>query len=208
MISVAIVDDDKEVRDGIAVLINGTEGYRCVGAFANAEEALERIPGSPIDVVLMDINMPQISGIECVTKLKLREPRLQIMMLTSFEDDEKIFQSLVAGASGYLLKKTPPAKLLEAIEEVHHGGSPMSNQIARKVVETFQRSGPPAGETVGLTAREQEILSHLAKGYRYKEIADTLFISVETVRTHLRNIYDKLHVRSRTEAVLKYLNKQ
>lgn len=207
MITVAIVDDDKDVRDGIAVLINGTSGYQCVGAYASAEEAIEQIPKSAIDVVLMDINMPQISGIECVTKLKLRQPSLQIMMLTSFEDDDKIFQSLLAGASGYLLKKTPPAKLLEAIEEIHKGGSPMSNQIARKVVETFQRSASPQDETINLTQREQEILSHLAKGYRYKEIADALFISVETVRTHLRNIYDKLHVRSRTEAVLKYLKR-
>lgn len=207
MITVAIVDDDKDVRDGIAVLINGTSGYQCVGAFASAEEAIGQIPKFAIDVVLMDINMPQTSGIECVTKLKLRQPSLQIMMLTSFEDDDKIFQSLLAGASGYLLKKTPPAKLLEAIEEIHKGGSPMSNQIARKVVETFQRSASAVNETVNLTQREQEILSHLAKGYRYKEIADTLFISVETVRTHLRNIYDKLHVRSRTEAVLKYLKR-
>jgi DNA-binding NarL/FixJ family response regulator len=207
MITVAIVDDDKDVRDGIAVLINGTAGYQCVGAYSNAEEAVDQIPRFAIDVVLMDINMPQVSGIECVTKLKLRQPSLQIMMLTSFEDDEKIFQSLLAGASGYLLKKTPPAKLLEAIEEIHNGGSPMSNQIARKVVETFQRGKSVADETIGLTQREQEILSHLAKGYRYKEIADALFISVETVRTHLRNIYDKLHVRSRTEAVLKYLKR-
>ena len=207
MITVAIVDDDKDVRDGIAVLINGTGGYQCVGAYASAEEAIDQIPKAAIDVVLMDINMPQVSGIECVTKLKQRQPSLQIMMLTSFEDDDKIFQSLLAGASGYLLKKTPPAKLLEAIEEIHKGGSPMSNQIARKVVETFQRSASPQDETINLTQREQEILSHLAKGYRYKEIADTLFISVETVRTHLRNIYDKLHVRSRTEAVLKYLKR-
>ena len=141
MITVAIVDDDKDVRDGIAILINGTSGYQCVGAFSGAEQALDQIPRLAIDVVLMDINMPQISGIECVTKLKLLQPSLQIMMLTSFEDDEKIFQSLLAGASGYLLKKTPPAKLLEAIEEIYNGGSPMSNQIARKVVETFQRGG-------------------------------------------------------------------
>ena len=155
----------------------------------------------------MDINMPNTSGIECVAKLKALQPTLQIMMLTSFEDNEKIFQSLIAGASGYLLKKTPPTKLLEAIDELHNGGSPMSNQIARKVVETFRTQPVGSKDTVGLTEREQEILSHLAKGYRYKEIADTLFISVETVRTHLRNIYEKLHVRSRTEAVLKYFNK-
>jgi len=207
MIRVVIVDDDTEVRDGIAFLINGTEGYRCVGSYGSAEEALERVPRLEVDVVLMDINMPRTSGIECVAKLKQERPALQIMMLTAFEDDEKIFQSLVAGASGYLLKKTPPAKLLDAIDELYHGGSPMSSQIARKVVETFQGGGGSSKETVGLTEREHEILSHLAKGYRYKEIADALFISVETVRTHLRNIYEKLHVRSRTEAVLKYLRK-
>ncbi|HTX18193.1 MAG TPA: response regulator transcription factor [Bacteroidota bacterium] len=207
MIRVVIVDDDAEVRDGIAFLINGTQGYRCVGSYGSAQEALEHVPRLEVDVVLMDINMPNTSGIECVAKLKQERPALQIMMLTAFEDDEKIFQSLVAGASGYLLKKTPPAKLLEAIEELHHGGSPMSSQIARKVVETFQWGRSSAKETVDLTEREHEILSHLAKGYRYKEIADALFISVETVRTHLRNIYEKLHVRSRTEAVLKYLKK-
>jgi DNA-binding NarL/FixJ family response regulator len=207
MINVAIVDDDREVREGIALLINGTQNYRCVGAYGSAQEAIEQIPRLEVHVVLMDINMPHTSGIECVVRLKHLQPSLQIMMLTSFEDDEKIFQSLVAGASGYLLKKTPPAKLLEAIEELHNGGSPMSNQIARKVVETFQPWGNASKDTVGLTQREQEILSHLAKGYRYKEIADALFISVETVRTHLRNIYEKLHVRSRTEAVLKYFNK-
>ncbi|HTR80466.1 MAG TPA: response regulator transcription factor [Bacteroidota bacterium] len=207
MIHVVIVDDDSEVRNGIAMLINGTHGYRCVGAYGNAQEALDQVPHLSVDVVLMDINMPNTSGIECVAKLKALQPTLQIMMLTSFEDNEKIFQSLIAGASGYLLKKTPPTKLLEAIDELHNGGSPMSNQIARKVVETFRTQPVGSKDTVGLTEREQEILSHLAKGYRYKEIADTLFISVETVRTHLRNIYEKLHVRSRTEAVLKYFNK-
>ena len=207
MINVAIVDDDREVRDGIVLLINGTQNYRCVGAYGSAQEAVDRIPELDVQVVLKDINMPHMSGIECVVRLKNLQPSLQIMMLTSFEDDEKIFQSLVAGASGYLLKKTPPAKLLEAIEEIYHGGSPMSNQIARKVVETFQSGGNSSKEMIGLTQREQEILSHLAKGYRYKEIAEALFISVETVRTHLRNIYEKLHVRSRTEAVLKYLKK-
>jgi len=129
------------------------------------------------------------------------------MMLTVFEDDEKIFQSLLAGASGYLLKKTPPAKLLEAIQDLRHGGSPMSSQIARKVVQTFQIAGESRKATENLSPREHEILSYLSRGFRYKEIADTLFISVETVRTHLRNIYEKLHVRSRTEAVLKYLKK-
>ena len=155
------------------------------------------------DVVLMDINLPRMSGIECTRRLKERQPDVPIMMLTIYEDDEKIFDSLTAGASGYLLKKTPPAKLLDAILELHNGGSPMSSRIARKVVETFRALGTSSKEIENLSKRESEILSHLAKGYRYKEIADTLFISIETVRTHIRNIYEKLHVRSRSEAVLK-----
>jgi DNA-binding NarL/FixJ family response regulator len=151
----------------------------------------------------MDINLPGMSGIECTRALKAANPAMPIMMLTVYENDEQIFESLKAGATGYILKKTPPAKLLESLEDLHRGGAPMSGLIARKVVTAFQRVIPSAKETENLSKREQEILSHLAKGYRYKEIADALFISVETVRTHLRNIYDKLHVRSRAEAVLK-----
>ena len=206
-INVVIVEDIEEIRNGLAALINGSEEFTCAGVYATGEEALENIPGINSSVVLMDINLPGISGIECIAKLKLQDPSVQFMMLTVFEDEEKIFESLKAGASGYLLKKTPPAKLLEAIHDVYLGGSPMSNGIARKVVQTFQQLGPSQSETDNLSKREQEILSYLAKGYRYKEIADLLYISVETVRTHLRNIYEKLQVRSRTEAVLKYLKK-
>ncbi|MDP1676362.1 MAG: response regulator transcription factor [Bacteroidota bacterium] len=206
-ITVAIVEDLDDIRNGLSVLINGSEGFRCVGTFPNGVEALAAIPALLPDVVLMDIDMPKMNGIECIYRLKKKLPLLQIVMLTVFEDDEKIFQSLQAGASGYLLKKTQPAKLLESIEELHNGGSPMSSQIARKVVATFQQPTIVFNAALALSQREQEILSYLAKGFRYKEIADTLFISVETVRTHLRNIYEKLHVRSRTEAVLKYLNK-
>ncbi len=207
IITVAIVEDLDDIRNGLAVLINGSQGFQCVGVFPNGEEALKEIPTLKPDVVLMDIDMPKMNGIDCIKALKQHLPTLQITMLTVFEDDEKIFQSLQAGASGYLLKKTQPAKLLEAIQELFDGGSPMSSQIARKVVATFQQPATVSNTAQTLSQREQEILSYLAKGFRYKEIADTLFISVETVRTHLRNVYEKLHVRSRTEAVLKYLNK-
>jgi DNA-binding NarL/FixJ family response regulator len=155
----------------------------------------------------MDIQLPRMSGIECVEKLKVQNPDIQVMMLTVYEDDEKVFKSILAGASGYILKRTPPAELLEAIRELHEGGSPMSDQIARKVVQAFQQMGKSSKETENLSSREMEILSYLARGYNDKEIADKLFLSIKTVRTHLRNIYKKLHVRSRTEAVLKYLRK-
>lgn len=203
MINVAIVEDSKEIREGLEILLNGSDGYYCVGAFATGEDALLGLLSRKPDVVLMDINLPGVSGIECTRRLKQQRPGLPIMVLTVFEDDEMIFESLKAGASGYLLKKTPPARLLDAILDVHAGGSPMSSRIARKVVATFQALGTSSKETENLSPREHEIMAYLAKGYRYKEIADALFISVETVRTHLRNIYDKLHVRSRSEAVLK-----
>lgn len=206
-IRVAIVEDLPEIRKGLAALIGGSPGFACIGEFADGVEALKHIPGLLPDIVLMDIDMPRMNGVDCIRQLKAQVPSLQIMMLTVFEDDEKIFQSLSAGANGYLLKKTAPAKLLESIQELHSGGSPMSSQIARKVIGAFQQLGESQKETENLSPREQEILSHLAKGFRYREIADELFISVETVRTHLRNIYKKLQVRSRTEAVLKYLKK-
>lgn len=203
MINVAIVEDTDDIREGLKVLINGSDGYRCIADYSSAEAALRELADKKPDVVLMDINLPGKSGIECTRELKARIPSLPIMMLTIFENDEQIFESLKAGASGYLLKKTQPAKLLEAIQDVHNGGSPMTGQIARRVVGAFQQMGTSHRETENLSKREHEILSYLAKGYRYKEIADTLFISIETVRTHLRNIYEKLHVRSRSEAVLK-----
>lgn len=206
-ITVAIVEDDRRVRESLAVLINGAENLRCVSTHASGEEALAAAPPKKPDVVLMDINLPGMSGIECVRKLKQQLPKTQILMLTMYEDDEKVFQSLVAGASGYLVKRTSPAELLKAIEEVHSGASPMSGKIARSVVEYFHKlqSAAPAEEY--LSRREQEILNLLAQGYRYKEIAGALSISFETVRSHLKNIYDKLHVHSRTEAVVKYLRK-
>ncbi len=208
-ITVSIIEDDRRVRESLAVLIDGADNLRCLSTHATGEEALEEIARKSPDVVLMDINLPAMSGIECVRRLKARLPKLQILMLTMYEDDEKVFQSLVAGASGYLVKRTSPAELLKAIEEVHQGASPMSGKIARTVVEYFSRL---AGQSTSpqpeyLSKREEEILNLLAKGYRYKEIADALSISFETVRSHLKNIYDKLHVHSRTEAVVKYLRK-
>jgi len=206
MIRVSIVEDDKRVRENLAALITRSRKFCCVGAFPNANVALKQMPRDWPDVVLMDINLPNMSGIECVGELKEMRPALQIIMVTAYSDDEQIFESLKRGASGYLLKRTPPAEILEAIEEVFAGGAPMSNFIARKVVHHFQTIRSPKS-VESLTPREKEILDCLVKGLRNKEIADALGVSAETIRAHLRNIYDKLHVTSRTEAVVKYLNK-
>lgn len=205
-IKVAIVEDDARVRESLSVLIEGAGDFTLLGAYPNAEVALKEIPRQWPDVILMDINLPNLSGIDCVNRLKQARPELQVIMLTAYADDDQIFQSLQGGASGYLLKKTPPAKIVEAILEVHAGGAPMSNTIARKVVAHFQQI-KPLPEVASLTDREKEILDHLVKGYRNKEIADMLSVGLETVRSHLRNIYHKLHVTSRTEAVVKYLQK-
>jgi DNA-binding NarL/FixJ family response regulator len=201
-IRVALVEDDIQVRDRLVSLLESSPGFQCAAACTSAEEALRRLPTLSLDVVLMDIHLPGMSGIECIRRLKQQQPQLQIAMLTVFEDHDRIFQSLAAGASGYLLKQTPPGKLLEAIAELHHGGSPMSAQIARQVVETFQRPASAQAGGEKLTPREQEIIHLLAQGYLYKEIADQLTLSLHTVRTHLHRIYEKLHVHTRTEAVM------
>ena len=206
-IFVAIVEDEAEIRDGVAEFINAAEDFVCAGCFKDGEEAFNEIPKGNIDVVLMDIQMPRMNGIECIRRLKEENPELQIMMLTVFEDEEKIFDSIKAGADGYLLKTTEPDKLLEAIRELHQGGSPMSGSIARKVLNTFQSFPKPKDETEDLSPREKEILAYCAKGYMYKEIAGALSISTETVRTHIHHIYEKLHVRSRSEAIIKYLKR-
>ena len=203
---VAIVEDNTGVRESLAVLINGTPGFRCVATCANAEVALKQLPADWPDIVLMDINLPQMSGIDCVVRLKQMRPALHVLMLTVHVDSELIFKSLKAGASGYLIKQSSPAELLEAMSDVLMGGAPMTNTIARKVVLFFQQK-PATDETECLTKRELEILTQLAKGYQYKEIADLLTINVLTVRTHIHHIYEKLHVRSRTEAVVKFLRR-
>jgi len=206
LISVAIVEGNTGVREGLAALINGTSGFRCTGAFPDAETALQQLRGHWPDVLLMDIHLPNMSGISGVARLKAQRPTLQILVLTVCEDADEILESFMAGASGYLVKPTPPAEVLEAIAEVHQGGAPMSGQIARKVVEYFQKKGHATGITGTVSKRELEVLTLLAKGFRYKEIADQLAISVLTVRSHLQRIYVKLHVRSRTEAVLIFLD--
>jgi DNA-binding NarL/FixJ family response regulator len=206
-IRIALVEDDKTVREGLQMLLNGSPGFSCIAVYSSGEDALTGIPEMLPDVVLMDINLPGINGIECILKLKEKNLPVLFIMLTVFEDPDAIFQSLSAGACGYLLKHTPPVKLLEAIQDVYRGGSPMSGEIARKVVQSFQHNPTKTNTSETLTKREEEILGFLAQGYFYKEIAGSLSISVETVRTHIRNIYEKLQVRTRTEAILKYLGK-
>lgn len=206
-IRVSLVEDNAAIRDSLAAILNGSPGFACRHVCTTAEEALRKIQNEPPDVVLMDINLPGMSGIECVRRLKERLPPLQIIMLTIEEDSRRVFESLEAGASGYLVKHLPPAEILEAIQEVHRGGSPMSSQIARLVVQTFQSRGQSRRLEENLTPREEEILTWLTKGYRSKEIADALGIATQTVNVHLRNIYEKLHVRSRAEAVAKFLRK-
>jgi len=205
MISVSVVDDEPGLRASIATFINGSPGFRCASAYGSAEAALQGLPADRPDVVLMDINMPGTNGIECVRKLKALSPEIQIVMFTVYEDTDQIFKALTAGATGYLLKRLPPAKLLQAIQEVHEGGSPMSSSIARKVVASFQTVTPDSGKRPHLSPREEAVLDYLAKGLPYKQIADQLDISTNTVRTYLRRIYEKLHVQSRTEAVAKYI---
>lgn len=204
-IKVSIIEDDDWIRENLAAQIGRTGGFHCAGCYQNGEDALTQIPKDLPDVVLMDINLPKMNGIECVRKLKHLAPSVQIMMLTVYEDSERIFNSLLAGASGYLLKRTPQAEILEAIAQVHQGNSPMSGHIARKVVQYFNQRGSPNTELEKLSKREHEVLDHLAQGIPYKEIADVLGLSIDTIRMHIKGIYGKLHVHSRGEAVAKYL---
>ena len=205
-ISVAIVEDDVSAREILAGWISGTDGFRLVGEFDDAESAVAELPQKKPDVVLFDINLPGMNGIECVRKLKPKLPGTQFLMVTVYEDATHIFDALAVGASGYLLKQIRRSELLDALKDVHAGGSPMSSQIARKVVQSFRRNETETagGEAVELSAREREVLELLARGYLYKEIAEQLNICVPTVNTYIRRIYEKLHVRSRAQAVAKY----
>jgi DNA-binding NarL/FixJ family response regulator len=212
-ITVCIVDDNRDLRNALEEIISMSDGYSCIGTIGTAEEAIREIPFLSPDVVLMDINLgTDQSGIDCVKVLKQQVPATNFMMCTVYEEDEKIFEALSAGASGYILKKTAPARMLEAIRELYQGGAPMSSQIARKVVAAFQNkpamvAGPDAELLEDLSNREREILEQLSKGLMYKEIAAELFISPETVRKHVYHIYEKLHVSNRIEAVNKYFGR-
>lgn len=205
-ISVCIVDDNNELRSALQEIVSMSEGYNCVGTMSTAEEAIRKLPLINPDVVLMDINLGGgESGIDCVRELKPKMPNTNFMMCTVYEEDEKIFEALSAGASGYILKKTAPGKMLEAIRELYQGGAPMSSQIARKVVAAFQNKPAVAGDNLDvLSNREKEILELLSRGLMYKEIAWELSISQETVRKHVYHIYEKLHVTNRVEAVNKF----
>ena len=207
-ITVSIVEDNDQLRGTLARVLNRAEGFQCVGQHGSAEAALEGVPKEKPAVVLMDINLPGMNGVECVRKLKPLLPQTHMIMLTVYEDTENIFKALAAGATGYMLKRTPRDELLAAIQDVLRGGSPMSAHIARKVVQSFQRpasAAAPVAEEAALSPREKEVLDCLAQGFLYKEIAEKLGISYETVHTYIRRIYEKLQVRTRTEAVAKFL---
>ncbi len=201
-ISVMIVEDDRLMREKLKEVLDQSSGWQCVGAFSSGEAALEEVTSLNPHVIVMDIGLPGMNGIECLREVKQRVPNASVVMLTVFEDDNRIFDSILAGANGYLLKRTPPSKIVDALRDIQNGGAPMSNQIARRVLELF-RAVPHRDETHGLSQRETSVLDQLAKGYTHKEIADNLFISPGTVRVHLHNIYEKLHVHSKTEAISK-----
>ncbi len=205
-ITVSIVEDDVPAREILTDWIRRAEGFKCVGQHGSVEQALKNLPPEKPSVVLMDINLPGLSGIEGVRRLKLLLPGTQFMMLTVYEDVDHVFDALAAGATGYLLKQTPRGELLASIKEVHAGGSPMTSNIARRVVQAFHREAPAAPESAELSQREREVLELLARGYLYKEIVDALQVSRGTVNTYIRRIYEKLHVRSRSQAVAKFSN--
>jgi DNA-binding NarL/FixJ family response regulator len=203
-IAVSIVEDDRKTREGLTALLRRATGVRLLGVHSSGEAALAAVPAEQPEVVLMDINLPGMSGIDCIAKLKAQMPELRALMLTTYEDSHLIFNSLRAGASGYILKNKSSAELLTAIQQVHEGGAPMSMRIARKVVAFFNELPGPVPESQSLSEREAQVLAALAKGLIYKEIATELKISENTVRTYIKRIYEKLHVNSRTEAVAKF----
>jgi DNA-binding NarL/FixJ family response regulator len=203
-IKVVIFEDNTALRDSLFILIDGSPGFNCTGSFANCRKVVKDIESSEPDVVLMDIDMPGISGIEAVQLIKKQFPHVQILMQTVFDDDDKIFASICAGASGYLLKKTPPSKILDAIKETAEGGAPMTPSVAAKVLQMFQKQSVLVPvEFIDLSDREREVLKHLVTGDSYKMIASACYISIDTVKTHIKNIYQKLHVNSKSEAVAK-----
>ncbi|MBI3194959.1 MAG: response regulator transcription factor [Ignavibacteriae bacterium] len=201
MIFVSIVEDNNGVREGLSALVNGTDGFKCVGKYSSCEDALVGIENDMPDVMLMDIGLPGMSGIAGVRLVKSKFPDIKVLMLTVYENNERVFEAICAGADGYLLKTTPPIQLLQAIREIQEGGAAMSPAISRKVLEMFQHSHGKSSEDFDLSEREREVLQHLVQGNSYKVIAETLFVSVHTVHFHIKNIYRKLHVSSKSEAV-------
>lgn len=203
-LKVAVFEDDKILREMLYQLIHGTPGFACTGAFSDADDILRKIEKAEPDVALMDIDMPGMSGIEAVRIMNKKFPGVKVLMQTVFDEDEKIFEAICAGASGYLLKNTPPSKVLEALQEVYSGGSPMSPSVARKLLEGFQKNVLfPRHDGFNLSVRENEVLQNLVKGMSYKMIADACGISIDTIKFHVKNIYEKLHVNSRSEAIVK-----
>jgi DNA-binding NarL/FixJ family response regulator len=207
MIAVSIVEDMKDVRESLQRMIGSAPGFLCLSAYGNAEDALNELPRINPDIVLMDIHLPGMNGIDCIKRVKAICPQMQFMMFTIYEDSEQVFNALAAGASGYLLKKTPKEKILGALQELHEGGSPMSAHIARKVVNYFQKEKETRDTKAQLSPRENEVLELLAKGFLYKEIGEKLNIATGTVRQHIHKIYEKLHVQNRTEAVNKFFGR-
>lgn len=205
MIKIGIVEDNNTLRSSLESLFNRTEGMRCVASLNNLLNVVSEIGSALPDVILMDIGLPNISGIEGVRTVKTHFPTIQVLMFTVFDDDEKIFDAIRAGASGYLLKKTPPSEIIEAIRELYQGGAPMTSSIARRVIQSFQSSPSSIIEDYQLTVRENEILYSLVDGLSYKKIADKYCVSISTIRTHICNIYNKLHVNSKAEAVARVL---
>jgi len=208
VIKVAIIEDRREIREGLAMLIDGTEGYSCVGAFSSMEDALDKLRFNLPQVALVDIGLPGMNGIEGITVLKERHPQLLLLTLTVYDDDERIFQALCAGACGYLLKKTPPARLLESIREVVAGGAPMSPAVARKVIYLFREYRPPEKSDYQLTPHETKLLRMLVEGHNFKTLAAELGVSVNTIAFHMRHVYEKLQVHSKSEAVSKALRQR
>ena len=204
-IKVAIVEDERDIRECLTLLINGTDGYSCIGSYRSMEEALEQLPRQLPDVLLSDIGLPGMNGIEGVRRLKERYPNLLVLMLTVYDDDERIFDAMCAGACGYLLKKTPPARLLDSLREVVGGGAPMSPEVARRVIALFREIRPPERADYHLTPHETRLLKLFVEGHNYKTAAAELKVSVNTINFHVRSIYDKLQVHSRSEAVAKAL---
>ena len=204
-IRVAIVEDDSHLREGLRILIDSTPGYRCLRGFGSVEEALRQLGSAPTDVMLLDIHLPGMLGSEAVKIFKEKFPSMQILMLTVYSEQDKVFESICNGANGYLLKKTPPAKLLDAIREAHEGGAPMSPEIARKVVSLFQKTMQPATIEERLTMQEVRLLKLLSEGYSYQNAAGQMNVSINTIRNYIRSIYEKLHVHSKNEAVSKAL---